>query len=60
RNPGNMPRRGIAVASSRLALRLAGLQGRKLLVTRSPDRCAASPPGRVLTLVDIVEQMLNQ
>ncbi|RFC06666.1 hypothetical protein DDJ70_17295 [Klebsiella michiganensis] len=89
------------MASSRLALRLAGLQGRRLLVTRSPgkaftpqpgeyavtwyccgsfpacaalsratrpqiagnrspDRCAASPPGRVLTLFDIVEQMLNQ
>ncbi len=44
--PGNMPRRGIAVASSRLALRLAGLPGRRLPVIRSQDRRGSAASGR--------------
>ncbi|MBE0112415.1 hypothetical protein FOT85_11435 [Klebsiella michiganensis] len=40
-----MPRRGIAAASSRLALRLAGLQGRRLPVTRSPGKAFTPQPG---------------
>ncbi|RJP15544.1 hypothetical protein, partial [Klebsiella michiganensis] len=36
---------GIAAASSRLALRLAGLQGRRLLVTRSPGKAFTPQPG---------------
>ncbi|MBX4820000.1 hypothetical protein C2U62_14075 [Klebsiella michiganensis] len=39
---------------------LSRATGPQIAGNRSPDRCAASPPGRVLTLVDIVEQMLNQ
>ncbi|WP_448957570.1 hypothetical protein [Klebsiella michiganensis] len=45
RNPGNIPRRGIAAASSRLALRLPGLPGRRLLVTRSPGKAFTLQPG---------------
>ncbi|MDK8025155.1 hypothetical protein, partial [Klebsiella michiganensis] len=44
-NPGNIPRRGIAAASSRFALRLAGLPGRRLLVTRSPGKAFTPQPG---------------
>ncbi|WP_224378775.1 hypothetical protein, partial [Klebsiella michiganensis] len=33
------------MASSRLALRLAGLQGRRLLVTRSPGKAFTPQPG---------------
>ncbi|HIF6301053.1 TPA: hypothetical protein ACX3LH_003366 [Klebsiella michiganensis] len=40
-----MPRRGFAAASSRLALRLAGLPGLRLLVTRSPGKAFTPQPG---------------
>ncbi|MBZ7103977.1 hypothetical protein FMK55_10815 [Klebsiella michiganensis] len=40
-----MPRRGIAAASSRLALRLAGLPGCGLPGTRSPGKAFTPQPG---------------
>ncbi|MFZ8814673.1 hypothetical protein ACI8EP_01445, partial [Klebsiella michiganensis] len=45
RNPGNVPRRGIAAVSTRLALRLAGLQVHHRLRAGSPGKAFTPQPG---------------